>query len=114
LAGLLFLVDVGARRLRVGALDFAQAWRRILGWWGTRGRPVAQPAATRLLAAKQRLNGTTPFQPRASSTGPSTPTVIGRVRARTEPGPTQPAEPPAAAAIGMRLMAAKKRAAKDK
>ena len=113
LAILLFLVDVGARRLRVGTGDLERGWRGLMAWWEARGRPITQPATDRLLSAKRRLGGGATPQPRTGRPTVQSSAIVSRSRGRADGEQASPAEPPAAA-MGLRLMAAKKRAAKEK
>jgi Ca-activated chloride channel homolog len=113
LAALLFLVDIGARRLRVGLRDLRHGWRQLGEWWRRRGQPVAQPAAQRLLLAKRRLQAEAPLTRRAAANR-----ISAVVTPRTPAGAAGAADTahtgPTSAALGTRLMAAKKRAAKEK
>jgi uncharacterized membrane protein/Mg-chelatase subunit ChlD len=55
LASLVFLLDVAARRLRLGWMDAHDAWAYVLDHWLGRGHLVTGPAAAKLLRAKGRI-----------------------------------------------------------
>ncbi len=114
-AVVLFVVDVGARRLRIGVTDVERAWRRGRDWWRRRGHPAGRPAAERLVAAKRRLHDEVASRQQRGPAGERPANVVSNVVWRSGPRSAEKAEErrEAAAAAGARLLAAKKRAGRD-
>ncbi len=115
-AVVLFVVDVAARRLRVGVTDVERVWRRGRGWWRRRASPAARPAAERLVAAKRRLRGESAGQPSPSMAPQRPANVVSRVvwpGGQRATGEVKSQKEPATT-TGARLLAAKKRAGRER